>query len=516
MHIGKTFVTLLLAAAFCIAAQPPSVLASGEPETVLHAEEAAPAAEPDAGGELDTEEPAPEYIESEPEQPAPPEAAAEETEAELPFDGAAANEALVFAFLTGTLGYNAAAACGVMANIAAESSFNPSVYGDGGTSYGICQWHDWGDGVGRFTNLKKFCADNGLDYTTLEGQLNFLRYELENSYTGINRYMKQSIPNTSQGAYTAGWYWCYYFEVPANREAVSVTRGNAASGAYWPRYAVSCTVSFDADGGTAVQSLTVAVGGAIGTLPSTQRVGYTFGGWYTQKNGGGSRLTPAAVINESMTVYASWNANLILVSFDANGGAVGTAEKNVYYDGTYGELPTPARTGFSFDGWYMAPEGGALVTASSTVTNPDMHTLYAHWISDTKYTVAYNANGGSGAPMPQTKTHGTALTILSTVPKRANYTFLGWAESASARAADYKPGASYTADKSVTLYAVWQYVFALGDMDGDGRLTAADAAIVLSRTGKNEPGADRDGDGSVTVFDAALILQESVGRSTKV
>ena len=82
------------------------------------------------------------------------------------------------------------------------------------------------------------------------------------------------------------------------------------------------------------------------------------------------------------------------------------------------------------------------------------------WISTsslpkTTYTVSYNANGGSGAPSSQTKTHGTALKLSTTVPTRSGYTFVGWATSSSATSATYAPGASYTTDAKITLYAVW-------------------------------------------------------------
>ena len=72
------------------------------------------------------------------------------------------------------------------------------------------------------------------------------------------------------------------------------------------------------------------------------------------------------------------------------------------------------------------------------------------------YTVSYDANGGTGAPAAQTKTHGTALTLSSTKPTRTGYTFLGWAASKTATSAQYQPGGSYTANAAVTLYAVWK------------------------------------------------------------
>lgn len=140
------------------------------------------------------------------------------------------NTTIVFNYLVDELKMNSAAACGVLANIYYESGFDPHMEGDNNTSYGICQWH-----ADRKTNLINYCKSNNLDYTTLEGQLAFLKYELVNSYSKIYNYMLDE-KNTADGAYDAGWYWCYNFEVPANRETVSVTRGNLAKNTYWEQY----------------------------------------------------------------------------------------------------------------------------------------------------------------------------------------------------------------------------------------------------------------------------------------
>ena len=140
------------------------------------------------------------------------------------------NTTIVFKYLVDELKMNSAAACGVLANIYYESGFDPHMEGDNNTSYGICQWH-----ADRKTNLINYCKSNNLDYTTLEGQLAFLKYELVNSYSKIYNYMLDE-KNTADGAYDAGWYWCYNFEVPANRETVSVTRGNLAKNTYWEQY----------------------------------------------------------------------------------------------------------------------------------------------------------------------------------------------------------------------------------------------------------------------------------------
>lgn len=80
-------------------------------------------------------------------------------------------------------------------------------------------------------------------------------------------------------------------------------------------------------------------------------------------------------------------------------------------------------------------------------------------MSWTKYTIAYNANGGSGAPSSQTKTHGTNLTLSSTKPTKTGYTFKGWALT-KADADDgtwyYQAGGTCGKNEDLTLYAVWE------------------------------------------------------------
>lgn len=73
-----------------------------------------------------------------------------------------------------------------------------------------------------------------------------------------------------------------------------------------------------------------------------------------------------------------------------------------------------------------------------------------------KYTISYNANGGSGAPGSQTKTHGYSITLSTTKPTRTGHTFLGWATSSTATSASYDPGDTYSTDANLTLYAVWK------------------------------------------------------------
>lgn len=145
--------------------------------------------------------------------------------------GNLSNEEMIFVFAVKEMGYNPAAACGLLANIKAESGFRPNASGDSGASYGICQWYS-----ARKTRMMNWCQNNDYDYTTLEGQLYFLQYELKTYYPSVHKYLK-SVSNDAQGAYEAGYYFCYHFEAPANRASKSATRGNTAKNTYYSKYA---------------------------------------------------------------------------------------------------------------------------------------------------------------------------------------------------------------------------------------------------------------------------------------
>ena len=73
----------------------------------------------------------------------------------------------------------------------------------------------------------------------------------------------------------------------------------------------------------------------------------------------------------------------------------------------------------------------------------------------TSYQIAYDANGGSGAPSDQTVYHGDVVYLSSTIPTRSGYTFKGWGSSRYG-SATYSPGERYYDDKAITLYAIWE------------------------------------------------------------
>jgi uncharacterized repeat protein (TIGR02543 family) len=83
-------------------------------------------------------------------------------------------------------------------------------------------------------------------------------------------------------------------------------------------------------------------------------------------------------------------AVLYTITFNANGGAVSPASALTGDLGKLAGLPTPAFSGYRFDGWYTAATGGSQITLD-TVFNADA-TVYAHWT----YTGGGSGGGGGG------------------------------------------------------------------------------------------------------------------------
>ena len=248
-----------------------------------------------------------------------------------------------------------------------------------------------------------------------------------------------------------------------SKSSVSGSFSSESSSATVYYYESTYTISFNANGGSGAPSGITKKHFTNATLPSDKpyRTGYTFKGWGTSSSTSYAAYQPGSTFytNANTTLYAVWSAKTYTISYNANGGsgAPGSQTK------THGikmliSRVEPTRSGYTFLGWSTSPSAtsASYQPGEWYYANVD-RTFYAVWKKNapTSYTVSYDANGGSGAPGSQTKTQDITLTLSGTKPTRSGYTFLGWATSSSATSASYQPGGSYTANASVTLYAVW-------------------------------------------------------------
>lgn len=246
---------------------------------------------------------------------------------------------------------------------------------------------------------------------------------------------------------------------------------------FWSKYSVSDTANtlyFDnlsSSGSASTSRGTVSVSTSVdsgsGWSTSNQQLLKTYTYEYTRGTSASTRYLYAKFINVDRvggTMYSSTTFSVpklatYTVSYNANGGSGAPSSQTKYY-GKSLKLSTtkPTRTGYTFQGWATSSSGSVAYASGATYTANSSVTLYAKWKAIT-YTVSYNANGGSGAPSSQTKTYGVNLTLSSTKPTRANYTFKGWGTSKSATTVSYTAGATYSKNAAVTLYAIWQLAY---------------------------------------------------------
>ena len=311
------------------------------------------------------------------------------------------NVDFIFEFLITEMGFNSAAACGVLANIEKESAFIEDLYGDNNTSYGICQWHDYqddsGQTVGRFTDLRNFCDANGYDWHTLTGQLYYLKYELTSGYWYLKTYnYLLSVPNTDQGAYDAAYYWCFNFEIPANREYGSELRGTVARDYYWPLYGDGAYVADSA-------SEIWRVGGEKLTVRQSPDAGSASVG--TLAAGSEIRVREIKLVGSDFwaRVPLGWcllsgmsyvSGELYTVSYDT-GCTVSVGDAKVRFRGTYrlDDAEKLVKYGYTFDGWELwgdTHEPGYAVMVISDIP------VSAIWRRDTSLSLIRGDTSGDG------------------------------------------------------------------------------------------------------------------------
>lgn len=204
--------------------------------------------------------------------------------------------------------------------------------------------------------------------------------------------------------------------------------------------------------------------GTTKTIANPTRSGYRFTGW--SKSGSGS-------LSGTTFTYGAGNCTLT-----ANWVAVYKLDVNVFVNGTN----TPSTTATVFDVYI----GGSLKSSgvsdyntthdtgtSWQVKNLVINSNYVNYKNDTlsgtltsaksvniyvgqKYTITYNANGGSGGTT-QTVNYGTSWTTKGAICTKTGYKQTGWNTKADGSGTNYSLNASQSSTQSsnLTLYAVY-------------------------------------------------------------
>ena len=272
---------------------------------------------------------------------------------------------------------------------------------------------------------------------------------------------------------------------------------NAPAGSNAPGTPASQTVPYN----TAAADKSGWAAGDTGKIP-----GYRFDGWYTAPNGG-NKYDFNTPLTGNVTVYAHWVGNGYTVRFAGNGATGGgTPDQAFQYNiGQNLHRNGFVRDGYTFTGWKRADNqqaygDGQWVTNLTTQPN-GIVTMVAQWSANEAH-IRYNPNppagkttGGNGTPNWDGHT-GDTPAIGGNGWTIDGYTFAGWTTSPDGSGARYAPGASWTANGTLTLYAQWTPGEAGLTYDGNGATggkTDPQNGVTDQKVNVRQNGFTRDG-----------------------
>lgn len=235
---------------------------------------------------------------------------------------------------------------------------------------------------------------------------------------------------------------------------------------------VNYSITYNLNGGSiSGQKTSYTIETATFSLPTPTRAGYLFTGW-TGSNGSTPQTSVSIVKgstgNKSYT--ANWTPKKLTTTFYRNLDSSDTTTAQQVF--TYGVSQSFSakgwsKTGYTQLGW--ADSRTATTQQYSTLSGVSdgwveskypSNNIYAVWKPNT-YSIAYNANGGTGTTATSSHTYDSAKALTSNGFSRTGYTFAGWNTQANGSGTAYTNGQSVknlTASNgaTVTLYAQWK------------------------------------------------------------
>lgn len=186
------------------------------------------------------------------------------------------------------------------------------------------------------------------------------------------------------------------------------------------------------------------------------------------------------------TISVTVPRNQWVVKLHPNGGVVdgssaATVTKTKYYNQTL-TIPTPTKTNAVFKGWYANAQGTGNPVSASYTQNADLE-LWAIWYEP--YAVTYVATDSNvtnmPSPNPDAKVWNRDYTISGTKPIRSGgYVFKEWNTKSDGTGTSYAPGASYSTNAALTLYAIWYPPYGIAYNGNGGSDTASTVSNVPS------------------------------------
>ena len=386
---------------------------------------------------------------------------------------------------------------------------------------------------------KKYAITVNPNGGVFQGSSNAFTYDLAKKWLETGTSNGFYVDKSSRTGYTPTGYW----DAASGGNKVYYASGYAVDGTYWTgsgsaakfkgisgsvtlltvyaqwtvnTYTVTLNQQ-DGSGGTARVTATYDKAMPSATMPTRQ--GYTFGGYYTAANGGGTQYykadgTSARLWNiaSNTTLYAKWTAKRYNLYINPNGGSykdstsatqvspisggtyLATGESSLwaigsgsdgatrdgydltgYYDAANGGNKAYDRFGHAVNGTYWTGNGSAArfkgIPGSAT-----SFTVYAQWTAN-PYEVAFQPNGADGsAAMPnQSFTYDVTQNLNHVEFTYTGYAFRGWSTVSNRPTAFYPDGAevvNLATGGVVNLYANWTGLVYTVSFDANGGVGA--------------------------------------------
>lgn len=264
-------------------------------------------------------------------------------------------------------------------------------------------------------SVEWYLKDYAVQYTNTYG----ITHNNPATYTKLDAIIF-TVPTSVRAGYTfAGWS-------PA--EITADSTGDKTVAANWT--ANIYTVTYDYQGATNGNTDTSAAVTFAGnyTLAVPERIGYVFGGWYSQANGGGIRFADANGESlsiwtqaENIKLYAKWTAIVYDIEYTlgdtVNSPVSISGQSTAYTVEDSVAPPTPTRQGYDFINWLPA---GISVGTTGAVT------FTANW-RIINFEITYAGLETATHTNPGTYTIEDTIS-LANPSARAGYNFLGWKE----------------------------------------------------------------------------------------
>ena len=259
---------------------------------------------------------------------------------------------------------------------------------------------------------------------------------------GENASQPENAP-VKEGYTFAGWYGDKECTIPYD-----FSKEIKEDTTIYAKWAINTyNVTFDTNGGSEVSGQSVEWN-KLAAKPETEptKEGFTFGGWYADKDCK-TEYDFKAAVKADVTIYAKWTINSYKVTFDTNGGSE-VSGQSVEWNKLAAKPETePVKEGFTFAGWYTDKDCNTEYNFEAAV-KADV-TIYAKWTINS-YKVTFNSKGGSN--IASQKVVYNDMAKIPESPVRKNCGFGGWyTDKSFTEQYDFSKPVTH----NVILYAKW-------------------------------------------------------------